>query len=109
MDKKGELMQKTAHVFFQEIKKQQNRFLGFFKWLIISGIIGILVGLIGTAFSYGMKMVTELRQTYPLIILGLPIGGLVIVFLYHFFGHQDDAGTNSVIAAVRSEGELRVA
>lgn len=101
-------MQKLANSFYPELTKQKNRFLGFMKWIIISGVIGISVGLIGTVFSYGMKMVTEFRQTHPMIILGLPLGGLLIVFLYHFFGHQNDAGTNSVISAVRSEEELRV-
>lgn len=101
-------MQETTNVIYEELKKQINRFYRFIKWLIISGIIGILVGLIGTAFSYGMKIVTEIRQVHPMIILGLPLGGLLIVFLYHIAKRQNDAGTNSVIAAVRSEEDLQV-
>lgn len=101
-------MQKTADVFYHKIKKQKNRFSRFFKWLFISGIIGIIVGLLGTAFSYGMRLVTETRETYPIIILGLPLGGLIIVFLYRCLGMQNDAGTNSVISAVRSEEKLHI-
>lgn len=88
-------MQKPQNAFYQEMDKQKNRFLRFLKWLMISGVIGILVGLLGTAFSYGMKLVTATRETHPMIILGLPLGGLLIVFLYHCFGMQNDAGTNS--------------
>lgn len=101
-------MQKFTDIFYYEVEKQKNRFFGFLKWLMISGVIGILVGMIGVAFSYGMKTVTQIRIEHPLIILGLPFGGLLIVFLYHFFEHQDDTGTNHVISAVRSEGELRL-
>ena len=101
-------MQKPQNAFYQEMDKQKNRFLRFLKWLMISEVIGILVGLPGTAFSYGMKLVTATRETHPMIILGLPLGGLLIVFLYHCFGMQNDAGTNSVISAVRSEEKLRV-
>lgn len=101
-------MQKPTNVFYHEIDKQKNRFLGFLKWIIISGVIGILVGMTGTAFSYGMNFVTQTREAHPLIILGLPFGGLLIVFLYHCFHMQNDTGTNSVISAVRSEQKLRV-
>ena len=101
-------MQKLKNVFYPELSKQRGRFLGFFKWILISGVIGILVGMTGTAFSYGMKIVTQTRQTHPMIVLGLPFGGLLIVFLYHICGQQNDAGTNSVISAVRSEEKLRI-
>ncbi len=101
-------MEKKENVFYHEIDKQKTRFLLFFKWLFISGVIGIIVGLLGTAFSYGMKMVTETREAYPIIILGLPLGGFMIVFLYRCFGMQNDAGTNSVISAVRSEEKLHI-
>lgn len=90
-----------------EIKKQGKRLLGFLKWMVIAGIIGIALGLVGTAFYYGLHFVTDFRNANPMIILGLPFGGLAIVFLYHVSKRADDAGTNSVIAAVRSEETLR--
>lgn len=91
---------------YNEGKKQVLKLLQFVKWVVVSGIIGIAVGLIGTAFSYGMEMVTEMRQMHGVIAWALPLAGLVIVFLYRAAGRGDDHGTNSVLAAVRSEDKL---
>ncbi len=93
--------------FYEEIEKQSKRLMSFLKWVLIAGIIGMALGLVGTAFYYGLLFVTDFRNANPLVILGLPIGGLAIVFLYHVSKREDDQGTNSVIAAVRSEEKLR--
>lgn len=31
--------------------------LQFLKWVVVSSVIGIAVGMVGTAFSYGIKAV----------------------------------------------------
>ena len=100
--------QKAKNKVYREVEKQGRKLLQFLKWVVISGAIGIVVGMVGTAFSYGMKAVTEMRQEYPMIILGLPVAGLVIVFLYKIAHRENDHGTNSVLAAVRSEEKLHV-
>ena len=51
------------------------------KWLLIAAGIGILVGAVGAAFAHVLSLVNRLRGQFPLIALGLPVGGLVIVFL----------------------------
>lgn len=101
-------MKEKSDLFYEEVEKQKQRLTGFLKWVLIAGVIGIVVGLTGTAFYYGMHYVTDIRAAYPLITLGLPVGGLLIVFLYHVAKRDDDHGTNSVIAAVRSEEKLSV-
>lgn len=90
----------------KSIQKQKTRYYSFFKWLLISGIIGIVVGWVGVLFSKGLEFVTQTRTDYPLIVFGLPVGGLLIVWLYRKAGRGDDQGTNSIIAAVRSEDEV---
>lgn len=80
----------------------------FLKWVVAAGVIGVLVGLVGTAFSYGMQWVSVTRETYPQLILGLPVAGLLIVFLYHLAKRDNDKGTNSVLLAVRSKEPLPI-
>lgn len=94
--------------FMTTLREQKNRLIHFLKWVIVSGIIGIVIGLVGAAFWHGMEKVNHIRQGQPLIVLGLPVAGLLIVFLYHIAGRKNDHGTNSVLAAVRSEEELKV-
>lgn len=100
-------MKETTEAVYDEIEKQSKRLLSFIRWVIISGIIGLALGLVGTAFYHGLHYVTDFRNANPMIILGLPFGGLFIIFLYHIAKRDDDHGTNSVIAAVRSEEKLR--
>lgn len=84
------------------------KFVNFAKWVLMSAIIGVVVGLIGTAFYYGMQWATDFRTGHPVIILGLPVAGLVIVWIYHLAHRDNDKGTNSVLAAVRSEDQLSI-
>lgn len=85
-----------------------KKILQFLKWTAVSGVIGLVVGLVGTAFFLGMSLVNSTRNEHPQLILGLPVAGLVIVFLYHIAHRENDKGTNSVILAVRSGERLPI-
>ncbi len=89
-------------------KKLIIQFWQFIKWVVISTVIGTTVGLIGTAFSYAMHMVTDFRTDKPWIMVGLPVAGVIIVFLYHLAHRDNDKGTDSVLSAIRSEEELSI-
>ncbi len=82
--------------------------LALFKWLVLSVFIGIIVGLAGVAFHFSLEFVTKLRQENPWLLLLLPVAGLIIVALYHFFRMEDDTGTERVITSVRSGALVRL-
>lgn len=67
---------------------------------------GLIIGGIGSLFALCMTEATGLRSRYPQIMFFMPIGGLVIVFLYRLFKEQNDRGTNMVIASIHAEGEI---
>lgn len=72
------------------------------KWLFIAGGVGLIVGAIAAAFGHVLADVNDFRMRVPYVALALPIGGLLIVFLYRFFKDEDDQGTNMVIASIHS-------
>ena len=72
------------------------------KWLAIASLVGVIVGAIAACFGHALIAVNNFRAAHPMIILGLPFAGLVIVFLYRYFKDQDDRGTNMVIASIHS-------
>lgn len=88
-------------------KKQewQERFTSLIKWMVLSIIVGTIVGVIGSIFAHAVEHVTVFRAENPWILFGLPIGGLIIVFLYKIAGEEKNTGTNQVISVIRTEGE----
>lgn len=77
----------------------------FGKWFLLSGLSGIACGLVGSAFSYGIRFVTETRGEHPWILYLLPVAGLIIVFLYRTLGIKQDKGTNLVLSSVQNPEE----
>lgn len=82
------------------IKKQA---IGFIKWFIIAVIVGLIVGGVGTAFHYAVGFANEYQRKFWWLILLLPLGGIIIVFLYRLCHSTYDKGTNTIIMAARSE------
>jgi H+/Cl- antiporter ClcA len=74
----------------------------FLKWSILSILIGIAAGGAGTLFYFCIRNATLLRNSHGWLIWFLPLGGLVIVFLYHMCKITQPKGTDLVIEAVRS-------
>lgn len=73
------------------------------KWIVLSIIVGIGVGIVAAAFSYLVMKGTELRTAHKWIVYGLPLGGLFIVALYKYTGQEKNAGTNMVIQVIRDD------
>lgn len=71
-------------------------------WLALATGIGVIVGAAASAFGHALIQVNNLRAAYPAITLGLPLGGLAIVYLYRLFRNTGDRGTNMVIASIHS-------
>lgn len=91
--------------YAQTARSYAGYVLTFLKWLNIGLILGILGGLVGTAFCYSIGYVSSLRESFPLLIWFLPSGGLVIVFLYKKCGmHPTD--TNGVLLAVHTPASI---
>lgn len=66
------------------------------KWLFLTTIIGILSGTASAVFLNLLEWATFTRQANPILIFFLPLGGLIISLLYHYFG-KDVAGGNNLI------------
>ena len=84
------------------------KFLDFLRRVVFAVGIGLLVGVVGVAFYYGIDAATRLRQAHPWLILLLPVGGLAIVLLYRVCGMEKDRGTNLVLVAVREHEPMKL-
>ncbi len=90
---------------FNSIKEWiPKNFGSFFKWCLISLVIGASVGFVGSAFNFALKECAIIREKCPYIICGLPVFGLALIGVYRLLKFKADKGTNMVLIAVR-DGE----
>ena len=89
-----------------KIKHNLERVKTSVKWVVFSILAGLVVGLLGTVFHFGLSFVTILREQNSWLIFLLPVGGLAIVGLYHLLHDEKDTGTNLVISAIHSGDKL---
>lgn len=69
------------------------------KWLSLAAVVGVLCGLVGSAFHIGVEEATGLRGEFPWLLWCLPLAGLLIVAIYKQTGTEGQ-GTNDIIDAV---------
>lgn len=78
----------------------------FIKWSVISILIGLLTGGIGTLFGHGVIWVSAFYRSHPWMIVFLPVSGLLIIGIYHILKEDKNRGTNMVIEAIYSNTEI---
>lgn len=88
------------------IRHNFQRMISAVKWVISSIISGLVIGAVGTLFSFLLAFVTNLRLSHPWLVYLLPIGGVIIVGCYHLLRNQGDTGTNLVISSINAGDRL---
>ena len=76
------------------------------KWLVLAILVGCLTGPLGAAFGLALSWANATRAVQGWLLYLLPVGGLVIVFLYRHFDPEGGGSTNQVFAAVRERKVL---
>lgn len=102
-----EAEQKKKETSFMEgTKRGIRKDLGnLLKWIALASLTGVIVGAASTLFAYVLTYVTEFRNGHLWTLLGLPLAGVVIVFLYDKFG-RDDGGVNQVFSTIKAKDHV---
>jgi H+/Cl- antiporter ClcA len=69
----------------------------FTKWFLLCVLIGVLSGCASAFFLVSLEWVTQYREHHNGIIWLLPMGGLCIGLLYHFYGSEVVKGNNVLL------------
>ena len=69
----------------------------FAKWLAITTVLGIVVGSAVAFFLWSLERATQIRFANPAILFFLPLGGLGIGLMYHYFGRSVEGGNNLIL------------
>lgn len=85
-----------THFFFRKFPALPY----IFKWLMISIIIGALVGTASAGFLLSLEWATDFRESHWWIIAFLPVAGFLIGLLYYYWGKEVEAGNNLLISTI---------
>lgn len=67
------------------------------QWLVICVFIGLFSGSASAFFLVALEWVTQIREYNNWIIWLLPIGGLIIGLVYHYYGASVTKGNNLIL------------
>ena len=76
------------------------------KWVVLSIVIGVGVGLISAGFSHALRLATDFRIAHKWVVFGLPLGGLLIIAMYKYAKEENNVGTNLVMQVVRDDEDF---
>ena len=82
--------------------------ISFFKWSLIALVTGGIGGALGAGFRWAITYVTDFRSENPWLCYLLPVGGVIIAFLYRVTKLSGHADTNLIINSVRSEDKVPI-
>ncbi|GGG05996.1 voltage-gated chloride channel family protein [Paenibacillus aceti] len=77
----------------------------FIKWIVLGGIIGILAGSASAFFLHSLDYVTQQRLSHPWLLFLLPVGGVLVSYLYMKFGGNSSKGNNLILENIQNSNE----
>lgn len=89
--------------YLETLKSVGKYLLAFFRWIVISIIIGLAGGVVGAMFSMAVSYVTGMRLSHENLLYFLPVGGILIILVYKLFKISQSMGTNTVLISVRTQ------
>jgi H+/Cl- antiporter ClcA len=73
------------------------------RWLFLGALAGILAGAASTVLLISLEWATKTRESHRWIITLLPLGGLAVGLLYHYFGRSVEGGNNLILDEIHTE------
>ncbi len=83
-----------------KLKQPNQQFLVIaqvIRWLIIASTVGVLSGSASAIFLLSLDWATHMRDSHIWLIALLPLGGLLVGWLYQWLGKSVERGNNLVI------------
>jgi H+/Cl- antiporter ClcA len=76
------------------------------KWLLLSALIGFFVGSASAFFLVALDWATQFRESHFWTIALLPLGGLLIGCMYHYWGKDVEAGNNLLLENIHRPSRI---
>ena len=76
------------------------------KWLVITLVVGVLIGSASALLLVSLNFATDYRESHLWIIALLPIAGLLIGMMYHYWGGSVVKGNNRLIEEIHTPKDI---
>lgn len=86
--------------------EQATAALYLLKWLVICLLVGVSAGSASAFFLVALDWVTDYREAHTAIIWLLPLGGLAVGLLYHYYGQRAAKGNNLLLEEIQRPREV---
>ena len=90
------------------IKDLKENILFSLQWILIALVLGSICGMVGAAFHHAIDYVTEFREHRDFMVYLMPVGGVLIIFLYRIASLGYEPGTNTILQSVRQQDRVPV-
>lgn len=81
-------------------------FAFFVKFLLLSSIVGLLVGSACAGFLVSLAQVTTWQMTMPWLLFLLPFGGVLVGYVYDIYGGNSGKGNNLILESIGDGQEV---
>ncbi|MBQ5699046.1 MAG: chloride channel protein, partial [Lachnospiraceae bacterium] len=78
----------------------------FFRWTIIAGIMGILCGLVGSAFGHGVHFAQVFFSEHDFMLYLMPVSGILIVIVHKVLKQVGNKGTNLILESIHGHEKV---
>lgn len=92
--------------YIKRLKNLDDYAVSFLKWIAISVSLGCAGGVLGSVFHTCIDKAAELRAHHTWIVFLLPVGAVVIRWIYHIFKSDVHLDTNLVIRSLRENNKI---
>ncbi|WP_339315226.1 voltage-gated chloride channel family protein [Paenibacillus sp. FSL R10-2734] len=93
--------------WYEFVKKRSHFALWstFIKWIVLGSVVGLLSGTASAFFLKSLDYVTDVRLEHPWLLYLLPLGGVLVSFLYMRYGKNSAKGNNLIFEQIQDGTE----
>lgn len=95
-------MKEKIKNYIYRVRFEQVIFGYILKWILITAVAGALIGSASALLLSSLNWATDYRESHLWIISLLPLAGLVIGLIYHYFAGTAARGNNFLIEEIHS-------
>ena len=82
--------------------------LEFLPWIPIAAAVGAMAGTASALLLVSLAYATDFREAHIWIVALLPLAGLAVGVLYHYFGASVEAGNNLILEEIQAEIQAEI-